>query len=275
MKYSFEVFPPKNVTQLDTLWKTLKTFDNYNPEFVSVTCGAGGSGSQSLTIDIVEKIKKETSLNVVPHLTCVGISKSDIIDILKRYKSIGVNGVLCLRGDLPSNSIANTQPHPDGYQYSYELISDTAIHFNNIFCATYPEKHPASSTIIDDIVMLKKKQDCGATCAITQFFFDIDNFLRFRDAAILHGVEIPIIPGILPINSIDGVVKFAKRCGSYVPSSIIKKYDNVVDQNSVLELSAIITTDICQKLITHGVENFHFYLLNNYRPTESVIRFLN
>ena len=268
-KISFEFFPPKSLQASFDLWESLNVLAPLNPEFVSVTYGAGGTTRQ-LTKEMTEAIGKSYGLDVAAHLTCVNASKAETLAIAKSYVDAGVRQIVALRGDAPQGS-AGFCPHPQGFADSVDLVAGlAATNIKTIHVGAYPEPHPKASNANDDIDWLKRKVDAGATSAITQFFFDSEIFLRFRDRCAKAGIHVPIIPGILPIENWDNVKRFASRCGASIPASLDAEFV-MAKRNGVEDiLSVVVATDICSDLMDHGIDQFHFYTLNRPYLTRDV-----
>ena len=268
-KISFEFFPPKSLQASFDLWESLNVLAPLNPEFVSVTYGAGGTTRQ-LTKEMTEAIGKSYGLDVAAHLTCVNASKAETLAIAKSYVDAGVRQIVALRGDAPQGS-AGFCPHPQGFADSVDLVAGlAATNIKTIHVGAYPEPHPEASNANADIDWLKRKIDAGATSAITQFFFDSEIFLRFRDRCAKAGIHVPIIPGILPIENWDNVKRFASRCGASIPTSLDAEFV-MAKRNGVEDiLSVVVATDICSDLMDHGIDQFHFYTLNRPYLTRDV-----
>ena len=268
-KISFEFFPPKSLQASFDLWESLNVLAPLNPEFVSVTYGAGGTTRQ-LTKEMTEAIGKSYGLDVAAHLTCVNASKAETLAIAKSYVDAGVKQIVALRGDAPKGS-AGFCPHPQGFADSVDLVAGLATtNIKTIHVGAYPEPHPEASNADADIDWLKRKIDAGATSAITQFFFDSEIFLRFRDRCGKAGIHVPIIPGILPIENWDNAKRFASRCGASIPASLDAEFV-MAKRNEVEDiLSVVVATDICSDLMDHGIEQFHFYTLNRPYLTRDV-----
>jgi methylenetetrahydrofolate reductase (NADPH) len=209
-------------------------------------------------------------LDVAAHLTCVNASKAETLAIAKSYVDAGVRQIVALRGDAPKGS-AGFCPHPQGFADSVDLVAGlAATNIKTIHVGAYPEPHPEASNANADIDWLKRKIDAGATSAITQFFFDSEIFLRFRDRCAKAGIHVPIIPGILPIENWDNVKRFASRCGASIPASLDAEF-NMAKRNGVEDiLSVVVATDICSDLMDHGIDQFHFYTLNRPYLTRDV-----
>jgi methylenetetrahydrofolate reductase (NADPH) len=263
-KISFEFFPPKTEDMERTLWETIKRLAPLEPSFVSVTYGAGGSTRERTHATIV-RILKETRLTPAAHLTCVDASKADIDDVVARYHDAGVRHIVALRGDPASGMGGAYTPPADGYQTSADLVASIKKRFPDIevSVSAYPEKHPQSANFDDDIDTLKAKVDAGATRAITQFFFDNDLYDRYLDKVRARGVNVPIVPGILPVQSFKQVSNVAGRCGASVPAWFAEKFEGLDDDPEARKLvAATVAAGQVQKLAKHGVDNFHFYTMN-------------
>ena len=221
---SFEFFPPRNLDASFRLWDTARALSALGPDFVSVTYGAGGTTRQ-LTHEAVTALSNHYGLNVAAHLTCVDASREETMQIVDEYAQAGVREIVALRGDAPQGQAVWTA-HPEGFASSVELIEAIAKRGDiAIRVGAYPEPHPDSPGTAADVAFLKRKVDAGATSAITQFFFDADTFFRFRDACVAAGINVPILPGILPIQSWVGARKFAERCGSSGPGWAVAAFE--------------------------------------------------
>lgn len=271
-RISFEFFPPNSDTEATKLWETIRKLESLQPRFVSVTYGAGGS-TRERTDRIVRRIKTETPLVPAAHLTCVGASREDIDHLAREWWQAGITSIVALRGDQPAGEATYT-PHPQGYTNAAALVEGLRhIADFDISVAAYPEKHPDSPSITADIDNLKRKIDNGANRAITQFFFEAEKFLRFRDACASADISVPIIPGILPVTNFAKVVQFAGRCGASVPKWMASLFDGLDDDAETRALVAASTaTELCQNLVREGVEDFHFYTLNRPALTYAICR---
>ena len=266
---SFEFFPPKSLQASFRLWDCVNTLAPLDPTFVSVTYGAGGT-TRKLTHEAVEAIHQHRGLNVAAHLTCVDATKAETMEIAESYAKAGVKEIVALRGDAPKGA-SNFSAHPEGFANSIELIealADTGKF--NIRVGAYPEKHPEAVDQAADIAFLKRKIDAGATAAITQFFFEADTFFRFRDACVKAGIDAPIIPGILPIESWSGVQRFAKQCGTHIPQVIHDAFGHAEKTGTTELLSTAIATELCDDLLQGGVDHLHFYTLNRPELTRDI-----
>lgn len=259
---SFEFFPPKNEEMEQKLWRSINNLKHLNPDFVSVTYGAGGS-TRKRTHATIGRILKETNLKPASHLTCIGASKQEIAEIAKNYWDMGVRHIVALRGDMPATS-PNYQLHPNGYQYANELVAALKkIADFEISVAGYPEKHPEAPTMEIDIENLKRKVDAGANRIITQFFFETDNYFRFVERCEKAKITVPIVPGILPVTNVTQVKHFAKMCGTIIPKWMSDLFEGLDEKEETKKLiSAIVAVEQCRILHKNGVNNFHFYTLN-------------
>lgn len=271
---SFEFFPPKTDDMEIRLFNAIDKLKNLNPKFVSVTYGAGGS-TRERTHNTIKKILDETDLPPASHLTCVAASKEEVRNIVQNYWDIGVRHIVALRGDLPATS-PNYQLHKDGYQYANELIAGIKeVADFEISVAGYPEKHPEAKSMDEDIDNLKRKVDAGANRIITQFFFDCDMYFSFVDKCRARGIDVPIVPGILPVTNVKQTKHFAKMCGAKIPdwmSDIFQDLDSREDTKKII--SAIVAVEQCRILHNNGVSNFHFYTLNRADLTYAICHFL-
>lgn len=272
-RISFEFFPPQTLDASFRLWETVQALAPMQPEFVSVTYGAGGT-TRKLTHDAVATIHRNYGLNVAAHLTCVSATKAETLEIADAYAAAGVTEIVALRGDAPKGA-AKWEQHPEGFASSVELV-DTLARTGKfkIRVGAYPEAHPDSADTAADVAFLKRKIDAGATSAITQFFFDPDTFFRFRDACVKAGITAPIIPGILPITSWEGAKKFATRCGSAVPQKLDEAFTRAIADGREELYALAHCTQLCDRLLEGGVEDLHFYTLNRPHLTREVVRAL-
>ena len=266
---SFEFFPPQSFEASFRLWNTVQTLSPLNPRFVSVTYGAGGT-TRDLTHEAVSVLHRETGLLVAGHLTCVDATRDETLQIARNYAAAGVSSIVALRGDPPKGE-GGFVAHPDGFANSIELIEALAdLDAFHIRVGAYPEKHPEARDQAQDIAWLKRKIDAGASEALTQFFFDTEDFLRFRDACVKAGIDAPIIPGILPIENWNGVKRFAARCGATVPAWLDDAFEKAARDNRSDLLATAICTEMCSDLLDEGVNSLHFYTLNRPELTRDV-----
>lgn len=275
LNVSFEFFPPKTDEMEEKLWEAISKLKNLKPSFVSVTYGAGGS-TRERTHHTIKRIIDETDLKPAAHLTCIAASKEEIYEILENYWKIGVRHIVALRGDMPASS-ANYQLHPHGYQYANDLVEGirkTGMDFE-ISVAGYPEKHPEAKDLESDIDNLKRKVDAGANRIITQFFFDSDVYFSFVEKCRKRGINVPIVPGILPVSNVKQTKHFAKMCGAKIPQWMNKIFENLDERQETRQLIAgIVATELCRILHDGGVNDFHFYSLNRSELTSAICHVL-
>ena len=267
---SFEFFPPADAAMEETLWHSVQRLAPLAPRFVSVTYGADGS-TRDRTHQLVRRIKQETALTGAPHLTCVGASRGEVLDIARRYWDEGIRHIVALRGDPPQGA-TRYEPHPDGYAYGADLVAGLrGLADFDISVAAYPEGHPEAPSVDADLENLRRKVAAGATRAITQFFFDTDDYLRYRDRCVASGIRVSIVPGILPIGRFQQVQRFAARCGAKVPASLAERFAGLDDDPDTRRLiAANFAIEQVSRLRRHGVEEFHFYTLNRAELTYAI-----
>ena len=270
---SFEFFPPKSEAAGEKLWQAIGRLAPLRPDFVSVTYGAGGS-TRDRTHQCVKRIIDETDLKPAAHLTCVAASKTDVDSVVDDYAAAGVQHIVALRGDMPD--MGAFQPHAEGYDGSVALVAALAKRGGfDITVSAYPEKHPESASLDADIDLLKAKIDAGATRAITQFVFDTEAHLRFRDRLAAAGITIPVIAGIMPTTNFAGAKRMAEACGAHVPQWLADAYEGLEeDADTRKHIAASVAIDQCRKLIDEGFENLHFFTLNQADLTFAVCRIL-
>ena len=271
---SFEFFPPKTEKMEQALWESIKTLEPLHPRFVSVTYGAGGS-TRERTHATVERILKETKLTPAAHLTCVGASRDEIDAIAKDYWDLGVRHIVALRGDPPEAG-SKYQPHPDGYANAAELVAGLKeVAPFDISVAAYPEVHPDSADKGADLDNLKRKVDAGADRMITQFFFSPDCFFRFRDAVAAAGIEVEIVPGILPVSNVAQTRRFAEMCGASIPGWLNDLFEGLDELPAARQLiAATVAAELCGQLYAGGVRHFHFYTLNRAELSYAICHLL-
>ena len=269
--FSFEFFPPKDNDGFDKLFETIDNLKPLNPAFVSVTYGAGGS-TRSKTIDLVGRIKKEIGLESMAHLTCVGHNSDEILNVLESIKKQNVENVLALRGDPPAGETKFTKPN-SGFGYAVELVKFICERFS--FCigvAGYPEGHTESLNREEDLFHLKKKVLAGASFIVTQLFFDNKYYFDFVASLRKIGVDVPVIPGIMPIVNLKQIKRFTKMCGATIPHDLMVRLEEVQDDpESVCQIGIDHAANQCRKLLMHGAPGIHFYTLNRSRATLSVL----
>ena len=259
---SFEFFPPKTEKMADTLWESILTLAPLGPRFVSVTYGAGGS-TRERTHATVERILKETDLTPAAHLTCVGASRDEVDAVAHDYWELGVRHIVALRGDPPEAG-QGFQPHPDGYRDAAELVAGLkGVAPFDISVACYPECHPEAASAPADIEHLKRKIDAGGNRAITQFFFSADCFFDFRERVAAAGLDIEIVPGILPVTNVAQARRFAGQCGAAIPDWLDGVFEGLDERPAARQLvAATVAAELCGQLYSGGVRHFHFYTLN-------------
>ena len=268
---SFEFFPPKSEAAATQLWSTIGALEPLRPRFVSVTYGAGGS-TRETTFLTVTRIARNVGLAAAAHLTCVGSGRAEVRALLQRYWEAGIRHIVALRGDPPADP--DYRPHPDGYEFAADLVAGIrAVADFEVSVAAFPEVHPAARDADSDLDNLKRKLDAGATRAITQFFFDAEVYLRFRDRAAAAGIRAPIVPGILPVTNFGQVIKFSRMCGTAIPPWLVDLFDGLDDDPETRKLvAAMVATEQCRHLAAEGVGSFHFYTLNRADLTLGICR---
>lgn len=260
---SFEFFPPRTPEMEKDLWHAIGRLAPLGPTFVSVTYGAGGS-TRERTHSTIERIIAETDLVPAAHLTCVGATRAEVSEVVSRYWAAGVRHIVALRGDPPGGLGVPYQPHPDGYRNAADLVAGIRLEVDaEITVSAYPEKHPDSPTVEADLDMLAAKVAAGATRAITQFFFDNDLYFRYVDRVRARGIDVPVVPGILPVQNINQVKQFAQRCGTSVPGWLARRFEGLDDDPATRKLiAATVTSEQVLDLVARGVRDFHFYTMN-------------
>lgn len=270
---SFEVFPPKSIDAAFKLWDTAQALAPLAPRFFSVTYGAGGT-TRDLTHDAAAVLHRTSGLPVSAHLTCVGASVAETMDVAEKFHAAGVTEIVALRGD-PEGGADKFTPHADGFKNSVELIEALALLDKfTIRVGAYPDCHPDAVSQHANVQYLKRKFDAGADEALTQFFFEPESFLRFRDQCAAAGITKPIIPGILPITNWTSARKFAERCGTKIPAWMDEAYRAAERDNRTELLSTSLCTELCSELVAEGVDSLHFYTLNRPELTRDVCRAL-
>ncbi|WP_163268036.1 methylenetetrahydrofolate reductase [NAD(P)H] [Chelativorans alearense] len=263
IRVSFEFFPPKTDEMERRLWETVRRLAPLDPDFVSVTYGAGGT-TRERTARTVRRILEETALTPAAHLTCVDADRDAVDAVIREFAGMGVKRFVALRGDPAEGVGANYRPHPNGYTNGAELVGALSRHGDlDISVSAYPEKHPESPDFATDIEMLKRKVDNGATRAITQFFFDNDVYERYVERARRAGIYIPIVPGILPVHNFTQMTRFAGQCGAHVPAWLAERFQGLEDDPATHQLvAAAVAAEQVLDLVERGVEDFHFYTMN-------------
>jgi len=263
IRVSFEFFPPKTDKLEEALWKSVNRLAPLEPEFVSVTYGAGGS-TRERTHKTLATMLERTSLRPAGHLTCVGATREEVDDVVRSYWDLGVRHIVALRGDPPAGIGTAYEAHPGGYAGAAELVEGIRqIADFDVSVGGYPEKHPESRSLEADLDHLKAKVDAGASRVITQFFFDNDHYLRFVERARAHGIWCPIVPGIVPIHNFGQVSKFAAQCGTSMPAWLARRFEGLEDDPATTHLvAAAMAAEQVMDLVDQGVQTFHLYTLN-------------
>lgn len=271
---SFEFFPPKTERMEEQLWETMHTLAPLHPRFVSVTYGAGGT-TRERTHNTVARIARESSVPAAAHLTCVAATKAEIAEVAQSYWDAGVRHIVALRGDPPEAG-AKFAPHPDGYDCAADLVAGLRhVAPFEISVAAYPESHPDSEHVAADLDNLKRKLDAGATRAITQFFFEPDTFLRFRDAVTAHGIDAEIVPGIMPVSNFAAIKRMSGMTGTALPDWLARLFDGLDEMPAARQLvAATVSAELCRRLYAGGVRHFHFYTLNRAELSYAICHLL-
>jgi methylenetetrahydrofolate reductase (NADPH) len=265
---SFEFFPPKTAEGIEKLRETRKELAKFNPEFFSVTFGAGGS-TRDRTMETVLEIQRE-GFQAAPHISCISSSKAEIRDLLQTYQAHGINRLVTLRGDVPSGEVS-----AGDFRYASELVefirAETGDHFF-IEVAAYPEFHPEAKTPAADLLNLKRKMDAGANSAITQYFYNADAYFRFVDQCDDLGITIPIVPGVMPIYNITQLARFSSICGAEIPRWLKMRLEEYGDDMvSLRSLGVDVVSELCETLLAGGAPSLHFYTLNQSATIATII----
>ena len=269
--FSCEFFPPKTDQGMEKLVATANTLkDAINPEYFSVTFGAGGS-TRDRTFDAVTEINKSSGVSVAPHLSCIGSTRKQLAEILENYKSQGIKHIVALRGDIPSGMVS-----AGDFNYANELVSFIRAEYGDHFhleVAAYPEFHPQAESAEQDLLNFKRKVEAGANTAITQYFYNIDAYTRFVESCEKMGLDIPVMPGIMPITNYTSLARFSDICGAEIPQWLRKRLMSYGDDvESIKDFGADVVTDMCQRLLDAGAPGLHFYTLNQ---SEASLRIWN
>lgn len=275
---SFEFFPPKTPKMEESLWLALKRLAPLSPSFVSVTYGAGGS-TRERTHATVERIHRELGLSAAAHLSCVGATREETDAIARKYWDAGVRHIVALRGDPPESQggmLGRYVPTPGGYAYAADLVEGLRkVRDFEISVAAYPTGHPDSPSLQADTDFLKRKIDAGATRAITQAFFDNDDYYRLLDRVAAAGISVPVVPGILPVTNVAKAIEFARNCQLNTPRRFLRAFEGTDGDPDLLRLvSAHVCAEQCEQLARHGVGHFHFYTLNRAELTVAICHLL-
>ena len=272
---SFEFFPPKTDAMEERFWESIGKLAPLKPRFVSVTYGAGGS-TRERTLRMVSRVKADTGVDAAAHLTCVSATRDEVDAVVRGYREAGITRIVALRGDPPEGIGKPFTPHPGGYQNAADLVAGiTKIGEFDISVAAYPEKHPQSPDWDTDIENLKRKLGAGATRAITQMYFDNDDYFRFVDRARKAGITAPIVPGIQPIHSFKQISGFAARCGASIPDWLAQRFEGLDEdpETHALVASAVAAEQVLE-LVDHGITEFHFFTLNRSNLVLALARLL-
>ena len=273
-KYSFEFFPPKDQAGEERLWAAMSALEPITPDFISVTYGAGGS-TRDRTIRITSEITERTSIPTVAHLTCVGSTRGELIEILQKYKEAGIRSILALRGDPTGGPSAPWVPTVGGFSHADQLV-ELAMEVGGfeVGVAAFPDRHPASNgDLAKDVDVLIRKESLGAAFATTQFFFEAQSYQRLVEALAAKGSNLPIIPGILPVTNVKQLVRMSELSGTPIPANILEKFSAIEDdQEEVEKLGIDIATQLCEQLLELGVPGLHFYTMNTSSATLEIYR---
>jgi methylenetetrahydrofolate reductase (NADPH) len=272
LKISFEFFPPKSEEMEAQLWETVERLALWQPEFVTVTYGAGGSTKEP-TLAAVQKIVGDTSLPTAAHLTCVDASKDEVRAVVDEYRAAGVRRIVALRGDPAAGIGTVYTPHPEGFVQTADLVRALAEYGDfDISVSAYPEKHPESPDMAADIDVLKRKADAGATRALTQFFFDNDTFFRYMDEVAAAGITLPVIPGIMPIQNLTQLKRFARRCGAVMPGFLDDRFEGLDEKpEERAKVAADVAAEQIEGLTKRGFNHIHLYTMNRAPLVSAVL----
>jgi methylenetetrahydrofolate reductase (NADPH) len=271
---SFEFMPPRDPGGATALWATIEELEPYDPTFVSVTYGAGGS-TRDTTVQITGRIATETTLRAMGHLTCVGHTRTELVEILDAYQAAGVRNILALRGDPPLGPSAPWTPTTGGLSYARELVELAAEHGGfSIGVAAFPEGHPGASSLELCAQVLADKARAGAEFAITQLFFAADDYFRLVDRVAAQGVEIPILPGIMPITNLNQIARMAELSGATIPHSLVNRLSSA-PPDEIRRIGVELATELCERLLADGAPGLHLFTLNRSRATREIFTALH
>jgi methylenetetrahydrofolate reductase (NADPH) len=275
LKISFEFFPPRAGDASENFWKTIRRLEEMTPDFVSVTYGAGGT-TRERTLGTVCDILARTKLKPAAHLTCVGATCEQVNEVIEDYWNAGIRHIVALRGDPPGGVGARFTPHPGGYRNAADLVRGIrAIKDFEVSVSAYPEKHPEAVSIEEDLAFLADKAEHGATRALSQFFFSIPAFLRFRDRVFARGIDIELVPGILPVTNFARVKEFAAKCGAFLPPALGQRFHGLDEDPETRNMvAAMVAAEQVDALRREGVNAFHFYTLNRAELVYAICRML-
>jgi len=271
---SFEFMPPKDEAGVEQLWSAIRDLEPYQPTFVSVTYGAGGT-TRDTTVAITGRIARETSLRAMGHLTCVGHTREELLDILRSYRDAGVRDVLALRGDPKEGPRAEWTPTPGGLSYASELVAlaHETGHFS-IGVAAFPEGHPSAASKDADAQVLVAKAEAGAEFAVTQLFFRSSDYADLVARVRAMGCDIPILPGIMPITNLRQVTRMAELSGADLPEEMVERFDGLEDPADVRRVGVAVATELCEQVLDLGAPGLHFYTLNRSKATLEIFEAL-
>ena len=271
-KLSLEFFPPRTDKGVEKLQTVIEELGTIHPEYMSVTYGAGGT-TQNRTIETVEYIQTQTEFDAAPHLTCIGASEESVLDLLDRYEAMGIKRIVALRGDLPSGMM-----DPGEFKYASDLIAFIRQERGDTFkleVAAYPETHPQARNCDIGIKWFKHKVDQGADSAITQYFYNVDSYLYFIDNCERSGIDLPIVPGIMPITNYENLIRFSEGCGAEVPRWLKCRLESFGDDTDSLKaFGEDVVTELSQRLLDAGAPGLHFYSMNQSAPTLNIVNAL-
>jgi methylenetetrahydrofolate reductase (NADPH) len=271
---SFEFMPPRDEAGAEQLWTAINDLEPYEPTFVSVTYGAGGS-TRDTTVEITGRIARETSLRAMGHLTCVGHTREELVEILGSYRAAGVRNILALRGDPADGPSAPWTPTPGGLTYASELVELVrGMGGFTIGVAAFPEGHPSAESLEHDAQVLAAKSRAGAEFAVSQLFFRPEDYFALVERVRAHGVDIPVLPGIMPILNLRSVTRMAELSGADIPAEVMARFDGVTEPADVRRVGVEIATELCQALLAGGAPGLHFYTLNRSRATLEIFEAL-
>ncbi|MEO8518266.1 MAG: methylenetetrahydrofolate reductase [NAD(P)H], partial [Dermatophilaceae bacterium] len=266
--YSFEFFPPKDDAGEQTLWEAIRHLERIRPAFVSVTYGAGGT-TRARTVRVTDRIARETTLTPMAHLTCVGSSVAELRQVVGEYAGAGVRNVLALRGDPPGGAGMPWTAHAHGLNHADELVAlIKTLGTFTVGVAAFPDQHPESTSLDQDVDVLVRKADAGAEFAITQFVFDPDSYVRLRDRVVARGRDLPIIPGLMPVTSLAQVRRMAELSGTSLPAAVASRLEAVAGDPGAIRAEGVqIATELAQRLLAEGAPGLHFYTMNRSLAT--------
>ena len=273
VRISFEFFPPKSPDMEGQLWRTVEDLSLWQPDFVSVTYGAGGT-TREPTLSVVRRMIADTTMPTAAHLTCVGATRNEVLQVVDEFCAAGVRHFVALRGDSPDGVGTKYIPHPGGFGSSYDLVAALRARKDvEVSVSAYPERHPESANDGVDIDMLKRKVDAGATRALTQFFFDNDIFERYLERVRAAGITIPIIPGIMPIQNLTQLKRFASMCGATVPARLDRRFEGMDDRpQERADIASDVAAEQIADLVARGIHDFHLYTMNRSALTNATLK---